>query len=297
MQVFWCISGFIFFWKYKTAIANKIVGGKKFYVLRFSRLYPLHLATLLLVALLQIVYFIHNNNYFVYQQNDITHFFLQLFLASDWVIGKGYSFNGPIWSISVEVLIYLIFFLLLRILGKSPLVNIGILLLCVIAIVAKVRSPIFSCLAFFYIGGLSAITFEKFGNTKYNKFLSSFALCIVCTAPLIVYFRPYAVNRFMIFFLLAYMPTLLYCASHNIKVAPSIKKIIEAAGNMTYSSYLMHFPIQLSIVLFYSYTNRSIPFYSTVFFTIFISITFLVSYFIYRYFEKPAQSIIRDKWK
>lgn len=96
VQVFWCISGFIFFWKYKTAIADKIVNVKNFFILRFSRLYPLHLATLLLIALLQLIYFSQKNFYFVYQHNDYIHFFLQLFLASNWGVEKGPSFNGPI---------------------------------------------------------------------------------------------------------------------------------------------------------------------------------------------------------
>jgi peptidoglycan/LPS O-acetylase OafA/YrhL len=55
--VFWCISGFIFFWKYREPVATRAVGGWQFFTLRFSRLYPLHLVTLLVVALLQSVYF------------------------------------------------------------------------------------------------------------------------------------------------------------------------------------------------------------------------------------------------
>ncbi len=44
--VFWCISGFIFFWKYRDAITDRSISGGTFFVLRLSRLYPLHLATL-----------------------------------------------------------------------------------------------------------------------------------------------------------------------------------------------------------------------------------------------------------
>jgi hypothetical protein len=92
--VFWCISGFIFFWKYRDPIAGRSVGGWKFFVLRFSRLYPLHLATLLLVALLQPVYFGQHGYFFVYQDNDLPHFLAQLFMAGDWGIVQGYSFDG-----------------------------------------------------------------------------------------------------------------------------------------------------------------------------------------------------------
>lgn len=53
VQAFWSISGFIFFWRYRDSVALGQVGGWRFFVLRFSRLYPLHLATLLPAAFLQ----------------------------------------------------------------------------------------------------------------------------------------------------------------------------------------------------------------------------------------------------
>lgn len=140
VQVFWCISGFIFFWKYREAIASKAINYRKFFVLRFSRLYPLHLFTLLLVFALQSIYFSQKDYFFVYQNNDTTHFIYQLFLASSWGFEKGGSFNGPIWSISVEVLIYCFFFFILQNISKSFLVNILILLLCLAVKYFKVSS-------------------------------------------------------------------------------------------------------------------------------------------------------------
>ena len=113
--IFWCISGFIFFWKYRDAIAGRTIGGWQFFVLRFSRLYPLHFVTLLVVALLQATYFNLHGCFFAYQSNDVWHFLAQLFLASEWNGREDLSFNGPIWSISVEVLVYLWFFLMLRV--------------------------------------------------------------------------------------------------------------------------------------------------------------------------------------
>ena len=135
VSIFWCISGFIFFWRYRIAISDRVVGHKKFFVLRFSRLYPLHFATLLLVAALQIVYLSKNGVYFIFPKNDFFHFFLQLFMASNWgaTMTVGDSFNGPIWSISIEVLIYLVFYLVLRYVGRSALINIGIVLACLVA--------------------------------------------------------------------------------------------------------------------------------------------------------------------
>src|ERR1700728_1453205 len=94
--VFWCISGFIFFWKYREPVSDRSMRGWTFLVYRLSRLYPLHFVTLLIVALLQAIYFRQQGYFFVYQANDLQHFLLQIFMASDWVAQDSNSFNGPI---------------------------------------------------------------------------------------------------------------------------------------------------------------------------------------------------------
>jgi peptidoglycan/LPS O-acetylase OafA/YrhL len=63
---------------------------------------------------------------------------------------------------------------------------------------------------------------------------------------------------------------------------------------MTYSSYLLHFPIQLLIAAGFAASAVPIPFYDGWFFAIFITSTLLASYFTYRYFEAPAQALIRN---
>ena len=88
----------------------KKISIRTFFINRFSRLYPLHFITLLIVLILQIIYQNLNENYFVYENNDIYHLFLQLLFISNWGFEKGYSFNGPIWSVSIELIVYFIFY-------------------------------------------------------------------------------------------------------------------------------------------------------------------------------------------
>jgi len=296
VQVFWCISGFIFFWKYREAIASKALTYKKFFLLRFSRLYPLHFFTLLLVLALQAIYFYQKDYFFVYQNNDVPHFIYQLFLASNWGFEKGYSFNGPIWSISVEVLVYCFFFLILQNISKSFFINIVILLLCLTAKYFKASSPVFDCLAFFYIGGLSAIIYKYIQTIKYKKQLFYLFVLTLLASPIFIYLTSIHQHKyFPIFFLMSYTPILLVVCAQHFNVSPVIQKTIEAVGNMTYSSYLIHFPLQLAITLYFLYTEQKIPYYSTEFFIGFMCITLVISYYIYRLFELPAQNYIRNK--
>jgi len=114
VPVFWQISGFIFVWKYAEVIHQRGRTAWEFFVLRFSRLYPLHLATLVIVAALQGPYIWKNGEPFVYPWNDLYHFTLNIVFASQWGWQKGFSFNGPVWSVSVEVLAYALFFAVAR---------------------------------------------------------------------------------------------------------------------------------------------------------------------------------------
>lgn len=111
VAIFWTLSGFIFVWKYADAIHRSAIGGRTFFILRFSRLYPLHAATLLAALLLQPLYAANHGNNFMYGDNDALHFLLQLLMVAGWFRGAA-SFNGPIWSVSAEIAIYAVFFAL-----------------------------------------------------------------------------------------------------------------------------------------------------------------------------------------
>jgi peptidoglycan/LPS O-acetylase OafA/YrhL len=288
--IFWCISGFIFFWKYRDAIADRSIGGWKFFVFRLSRLYPLHIVTLVLVAILQPVYLHLNGYFFVYQMNDLQHFLLQIFMAGSWGFQSGYSFNEPIWSISVEVLVYAVFFLMLRFVTRSALLNLVIIVACIGA-----KGQIATCLSFFYIGGLAAMARRAISSSPRRGIVEGIAWLAAVTLAVVGWVLAYRQIELPGLAILAYTPILLFCVSGDIRVTPAIQSWIEAAGNLTYSSYLLHFPLQLVIVLGFAIVGSPVPFYDTTFFVIFIAGTLLASRLAYLYFEAPAQDIIRDR--
>lgn len=287
--IFWCISGFIFFWKYRDAISDRSIGGWKFFVFRLSRLYPLHFVTLMTVALLQPIYFHLHGFFFVYQNNDLQHFLPQLFMASDWGLSRSESFNGPIWSISVEVLVYAVFFLTLRFVTKSPLVN-----LIVIAICVNANTQICSCLAFFYAGGLAAIGRQAIAQSRIRLRIEIVGWCVATAIPVSIWAFGLQPAIVVWAFLLAYTPILLFCLSGRMTLPTPWQRVLEAAGNMTYSSYLLHFPVQLLVALGFSIVRYPIPFHDDLFFASFVGATLLASYLTYRYFEAPAQALIRS---
>jgi peptidoglycan/LPS O-acetylase OafA/YrhL len=287
--VFWCVSGFIFFWKYRDAIFDRSMPGWTFFVFRLSRLYPLHIVTLIIVAILQSVYFRLHGYFFVYQNNDIEHFLLQIFMASKWGFEQGDSFNGPISSISVEVLVYIIFFLMLRFVTRSALLNLVVVLVCL-----NLGGQVFSCLAFFYAGGLAAIARRAIASTTFGGAIEYAAWSAVAIIPILIWMSGLQFRAIDRVILPTYTPILLFCLSRKINLSAPAQRLLEVAGNMTYSSYLAHFPIQLLIALGFAMFGRPIPFYDVWLFGVFVSSTLLISYLTYRYFEAPAQTLLRN---
>lgn len=298
VQVFWCISGFIFFWKYRDILSSRSMSPGKFFLLRFSRLYPLHFISLLLVAALQAAYFSDHGYYMVYPFNDFKHFGLQLFMASNWGFQDGESFNGPIWSVSIEVLVYLGFYLGLTALGKSALINIVVIAGCAIAKVAGLHSPILDCFAVFYMGGLAAIALRHFSGTRLHKVFTYAAWMVLILMPIVASLTGiYSRGFFPPLFLMFYVPVLLYVAATDFHVPSELQRAIEVLGNLTYASYLIHFPIQLCVAMAFGAMGVAIPGYSPLLFIGFLAGTLIASYFVFKNFEMPAQRFLREAYQ
>ena len=100
VQFFFILSGFIFFMFYREKILEGVINFKNFIILRLTRLYPLHLLTLILVLAIQFFYKESYSEYFFYQSNDLENFIAHFLLIQEWgLIGETASYNGPSWSI------------------------------------------------------------------------------------------------------------------------------------------------------------------------------------------------------
>src|ERR1700704_5409881 len=141
VQVFFALSGFVFFFNYYDHIASGRVSAYKFFVLRFSRLYPLHFATLLYVAFLQFLFKAQIGHFFVFPANDARHFILNLLFIQQWGWKWDWSFNAPTWSVSIEVLLYVLFFVIALKLKSSMKVTLALMLAGFAMSYIPARSP------------------------------------------------------------------------------------------------------------------------------------------------------------
>jgi len=312
VQWFWQISGYIFFRKYRRQIASRAISGWSFFILRFSRLYPLHLMTLLLVTGLQSIFLLREGHYFVYQFNESERFLLHLLFASNWFTDV-LSFNGPVWSVSVEVLAYFIFFISLRMKAGARSLLGRVLFVLILGILYRNRSElgirnlenILQCLVCFFWGGL-VYDLERRFNYFVNRFLK------LQTATRIAMFLAFVTFSFITIIAASKWKTEIHWWSIWL-IAPALTlfwtniifseiKItwpnwLVEIGNLTYASYLIHFPIELLIVLILGTLGESIwVMINPIYFLLYMAAILIVSGLVFRFFEKPAQIAIR-RWK
>jgi len=321
VDLFFSLSGFVFYWLYADAIASNKVSGFNFFVMRFSRLYPLHFATFIFVSVGQVFVYLKTGSVFAFENLDHLYAVLNVFMMSSWLFNNEHSFNGPAWSLSVEALLYILFFLVCLTFKRRYLtaVCMAIIGLVLIQIASDMGRGVFS----FFVGGLVFWGYSKITGSKYLK---PIAVMLTVTAIFLTYLV-YADFKDPFFFdlvggaLSAVMPAaqqslipgiIFRLSKYSITalVFPSVilmfalleawrgtlGKRLSFLGDISYSVYLLHFPLQL---LFYGIAvalgvDLQI-FYSPYSLMLFLVVLVGLGLASYHYFELPMQKIIRRK--
>lgn len=256
VQLFWSISGFVLALKYLQNFDSR----KVFFRNRFARLYPLHFITLLLVAGLQIISKTTLGHFQIYPTNDVYHFVLNLLGVPFIGLERDYSFNGPIWSVSVEIISYLIFGLLLKYFRGFKMVPFSIFAISIVLFRVQplnLGHSIYESFVFFFFG---VITFQIYQSTKLltRIILSIFLIVSFIIARAYGTYTILGLNQDggisssrLIFLLLFGGIITLLCATQELLPNPvkRIRTLTDWIGNLTYSSYLLHVPLQVLVLI------------------------------------------------
>lgn len=321
VDFFFCLSGFIFQCLYAARIAARRVGFGEFALLRFSRLYPLHLATLLAVALLQWHLLRAQGSFQVVPTNDAAHFVQHLFFVSSW--GWGHvSFNGPVWSVSVEVVLYAVFFAACAA-GWRRWWQVGLLAGAGFLLQFTTRfSAIGRGLMGFFIGALVGLIFlawrEKGPRVpRWTVLLAAGVAWAVAVADLrydlvrqaaaafpgiriggfaLSFIAEHFAFRLLPFQLLTIPATILALAWVE-EGRPGFGRRWAFLGDISYSSYLLHFPLQLvCATAFLHLGSDRLVAASPSFFVLFFVVLLGLSLASYHGLERPLQRWLRARF-
>lgn len=297
VPVFYTLSGYIFFTAYASALGERRVSGREYFWLRASRLYPLHLLTLLVVTGLQTLTWRATGKFFIYTHNDLTHFLLNLgFLHAGWY-DNVLSFNGPAWSLSIEAGVYVVFFAFARVFGAAawPRLAIGACLLALFAGAgdALPRYGPFNThfvhgLACFFVGGAMQLTD---GWTDRRRLVLGVGLVLFAALLSVLTTALWASPAALCLMFAGLISAAL--GSPELGRLGASRPCVWL-GEISYSIYLWHFPVQLVLVLV---AARLYPldFSSPIVLALYLAATLAVSTLSYRGFEIPARKAVR-RW-
>jgi peptidoglycan/LPS O-acetylase OafA/YrhL len=312
---FYCLSGFIFFWLYADAVHAGRMSFRRYSLLRASRLYPLHIVTL--AALLPLTLIGHSlyASDFVYHNGDLFHFVLNMGFAQHWGFEKGLSWNGPSWSLSVEIALYFVFFWTCRTLRPTALATLGV---WAGAFMLAPLSDIGQGAAAFYTGGLTYFGYLAALRHRHAvRLVAALTLAVAASWPVLS--QEHMISRgaslirdaaqgtsgavaanIVANFIgdmkfLAPFAFLILAAVLIERATPAFRwRRLAGVGNLSFGVYLIHFPLQLLFVCAAAwFSSPDDVFARGPTFVGFFAALLITAAASYRWLERPALQVLR----
>jgi peptidoglycan/LPS O-acetylase OafA/YrhL len=323
VDLFFALSGFVFFWLYREAIRDERIKAGQFALYRFSRLWPLVALTLLAVLGLQSLFHDATGEFFVFPADSWGRFTANLFVVQQWLPPNiEQTFNGPAWTVSVEAGLYVLFFVLCRFGMNGPktaliVALIGILLFRWNWFIAR-------GLIGFFLGGYAYFVVERVRLRKdarrVSLILAGVALALWAFVFVETLYGPlhnalyalagsispkvgelyigYNGELFHLAYIFAVIPVSVAALALSevvLNVFGPVYRRLTFLGDISYSTYMLHFPLQIACAVAavhygLEYQAFMHGYVMLGFYTVLIGLGSL-SFFC---FEKPVQKLIRQ---
>jgi peptidoglycan/LPS O-acetylase OafA/YrhL len=306
VDLFFVLSGLVFMFRYREALAARRVGAWNFFLYRVSRLYPLHLATLLVASAIQWTWLSRGASPFVFADNDWYHFGLNLvFMQAGW-FEDGFSYNGPSWSIAVEIFLYAVFYVVAVTavrtrhfaLTAAVLVGLGAYLSALQLDAPLVNWWIARGVAGFFAGALTLLLIQWLVHLRKARLLGWIAVALMASIVVLrAHFAVgglYGVNAHALLLF-----PLLIAASLTWRPLSRLlsSRPLTFLGDISYSVYMIHFPVALVFLSTARILGADLPVRSLALWMAYAVTVLGVAVLSYRYFELPAQRWLRARYE
>jgi len=278
---------------------------------RVARIYPLHFVTLCAVALMQ-CYLINHlaGQAFIYAFNDKFDFALNALLLNRTGLERGFSYNAPSWSISTEFVVNVLFFVVIAIPRKAA--RLGLLALFAISLVVTsknglisnekvlwaVDNDVFRTIVGFLVGVGASVLHTKYLSRVAVKSWIADAVALASIGAFLYYCARGDFSRDWgdLAAALALFPTLILSVIHGniVKSILNFRPLVYL-GTISYSIYLVHFPLQLAVHIAAISIPMKMPYENAFFFIGFLIATVALASLTYWSVELPGKRLLRSK--
>lgn len=305
VSFFFILSGFILAYNYQDKFFKKNISIRSFYISRLARIYPMHIATLLVALILS----------FFSSSEGYRFLFQHIFLIQSFFPNKDiyFSLNAPSWSISNEFFFYLLFPFLIFLKNKIKLILffLGVVLILLLNRYLDEEARhywlyIFPGIRFFdFLLGIIVFNaylifktiYCRYGYLKnYIEFFSLliFVLFFVFHVCVEISYR-YSIYYWipMVLVILAFSLSSLCCEKGYLSQFLSNKYLVWG-GKVSFCFYLIHlFVIQIG---YFVYKKIGLDFNLLFLALIMFLVTLVFSSLAYTYIEKPLNKMIKEKF-
>jgi peptidoglycan/LPS O-acetylase OafA/YrhL len=260
----------------------------------------------MVVAFMQIMANHYFNRQIIYENNDLKQFILHILFIPSLLNPSQYSFNEPVWSVTVEVFAYFIFgFIAVTQFSLQKSIA-ATFLAATLSIPFNNQHVIDSRVAsaiFLFFSGATIYLISKQVSTKLQMICGGASLLIWTTlflnlfqaSKIYSFLRGHEFSIVFLFGGIIFLSLLISKASPRSKLLNN--RFIFGFGNLSYSIYLWHIPIQIAIMLFclkfeINITNLA---NERIFFLAYIATVGLVARFSYKLIEEPLRAKLRAK--
>jgi len=303
VSYFFILSGFVMIIAYKNKSHIKIFEYLKN---RFARIYPIYLLGLFLVIISLLI---------SPQQINLQDFYLNFFMIQAWIPAKALTLNYPGWSLSVELLFYLIFPFLFNLVYKKisiKTITVFILAFWIISqIILHLMIPVNPIEGFplstedlyyfplmhlneFLIGNLAGIYFVKKSTQHRNL---DWQIVLTITVIIGALKLPFGLIYNNGLLALLFIPLIVLISLNNGKLTTIFSsKFFIFLGEISFGIYILQYPIWVWISDYrlekYFQINKTEDFSLAFFIRLFVLI--VIAGISYRFFEIPIRKKIKN---